>query len=112
MQCDRLEIRAILTWKEAAACGLSRFYTGRRCAAGHDCERFVSNRQCVTCNALSARLREAKRGEREPSYRMYRSTLRRTGMALKGRASPSFTLGCNHSVLRRYIEGQFKPGMA
>lgn len=111
MICDRLDSRAILTCGEAAASGLYRFYTGRTCRAGHDSERFVSNRQCVTCNGLSARRWEAARGRQDPSYRMYRNTQRRTGMALSGRASPADALGCDHPTLRQHIERLFKPGM-
>ena len=97
---------------EAATCGLSRFYTGRMCKAGHLAERFLTNGQCVTCNAAKARQREALRGARDPSYRMYRNTLRRTGMVLKGRASPTKSVGCNHPKLREYISSRFRPGMS
>ncbi|TIQ28740.1 MAG: hypothetical protein E5X48_31010 [Mesorhizobium sp.] len=102
----------VLTRKEAAASGLSRFYTGLLCREGHRAERFVGNRQCVVCNALKARQRECQRGFREPSFRMYRNTLRRTGMALSGRASPSYALGCNHSKLRDHIAARFRVGMS
>lgn len=37
------------TRKEAQAAGLKRFYTGKPCHAGHDCERFVSNGGCCDC---------------------------------------------------------------
>jgi len=42
---------------------------------------------------------------------MFRNTLRRTGMALRGRASPAKALGCNHPELRDYIAARFRPGM-
>lgn len=102
----------VLGRKEAAASGLSRFYTGQTCKEGHRAERFVGNRQCVACNAKQARQRELLRGIREPSFRMYRNALRRTGMALSGRASPSYALGCNHSKLRDHIAAQFRIGMS
>ena len=101
----------VLSRAEAAACGLSRFYTGEPCKQGHCAERFVSNRQCVACNAAKNRHREHLRGLRDPSYRMFRNTLRRTCMALRGRASPTMVLGCNHPVLRDHIASRFRAGM-
>lgn len=101
----------VLSRSEAAECGLFRFYTGRPCKAGHFSDRFVSNRQCVACNAIKARQREALRGVNDPSFRMYRNTLRRTGMALRGRASPANAVGCDHPELRDHIAGQFQTEM-
>ncbi|MEW9806458.1 hypothetical protein [Mesorhizobium marinum] len=101
----------VLDRKEAAKRGLSRFYTGQLCREGHRAERFVGNRQCVVCNARQARQREVLRGLWEPSYRMYRNTLRRTGMALQGRASPAYAVGCDHVKLRDHIHARFRPGM-
>jgi len=100
-----------LSKKEAAMSGLSRFYTGRLCEFGHLAERYVSNGQCVVCNASRARERERQRGLQEPSYRMFRNTLRRTGMALRGRASPSLALACDHKQLREHIGSQMGEGM-
>lgn len=102
----------VLDSREAAMRGLSRFYTGLKCRDGHRAERFVSNRQCVVCNARQARQRELVRGLRDPSFRMYRNTLRRTGMALTGRASPTAAVGCDHPELRDHIAMQFRPGMS
>jgi len=51
----------VISREKAAQCGLSRFHTGRTCKAGHIAERYVSNKQCVQCNAESARERERKR---------------------------------------------------
>jgi hypothetical protein len=96
-----------LSRSEAATSGLSRFYTGTPCREGHRAERYVSNRQCVACNAAKARQRERTRGFREPSFRMYRNTLRRTGMALRGRASPASSVGCEHPELRDHIAARF-----
>jgi hypothetical protein len=101
----------LVTRVEATENGLTRFNTGLPCKEGHFAERFVSNRQCVACNASKARAREHSRGLREPSYRMFRNVLRRTGMALKGRASPGKALDCNHPELRDYIAARFRPGM-
>lgn len=109
LQCCGTSI--VLSRNEAAMRGLSRFYTGLACREGHRSERFVSNRQCVTCNGRAARQREAVRGVWEPSYRMYRNTLRRTGMALTGRASPAAAVGCDHPELHDHIEARFRPGM-
>lgn len=104
--------RPVLSRNEAAASGLSRYYTGRPCNAGHYSQRFISNRQCVACNAIKARQREALRGFTDPSFRMYRNTLRRTGMALSGLASPANAVGCDHSRLRDHIACQFRIGMS
>jgi hypothetical protein len=37
------------TRKEAHAAGLKRFYTGKPCHNGHDCERYVSSGGCLDC---------------------------------------------------------------
>ena len=102
----------VLSKSEAAKSGLSRFYTGRECRFGHFAERYVSNGQCVVCNAERARSLERRRGRLEPSYRMFRNTLRRTGMVLRGRASPSLALACDHERLREHIGAQFREGMS
>lgn len=44
--------RQIITRKDAHASKITRYYTGRLCAHGHDAERFVSTGACVQCNAL------------------------------------------------------------
>ena len=72
--------------EEAAQRGLSRFYTGKPCKAGHVAERYVSNKNCVECNHEKTRLRERQKGARDPSYRMFRSVQRRSRQALLGRA--------------------------
>ena len=101
----------VLSRTEATEYGLFRFNTGRPCKADHFSERYVSNRQCIACNAIKARHREHLKGVRDPSFRMYRSTLRRAGMALRGHASPSQAVGCDHHALRDHIAGQFSLGM-
>lgn len=106
------EVPAIaLTKQMAATSGLSLFYTGRECRAGHLAQRYVSNGQCVRCNAASSRQGARLRDLRDPSHRAYRNTLRRTGKALLGRASPALAVGCSHLELREHLAGQFRPGM-
>ncbi len=39
----------IITRFDAAHKGLKRFYTGKPCVHGHDCERYVSTQGCVQC---------------------------------------------------------------
>lgn len=107
MPLDTSEGQMLLTREKAAACGLSRFWTGRPCKAGHFAERYVCNLQCVQCNADRARLKRAS----DPSYRMFRSVQRRSGQVLKGRASPSLAVGCNHAELRSHMAHQFTEGM-
>jgi hypothetical protein len=106
------EVSAVVRSRaEAVTHGLPRFQTGRACRAGHHAERFASNGQCVRCNALSARQREARRCYEDPSYRMFRSVLRRTGMALAGRGRPAEYVGCDHPQLRDFIASRFGEGM-
>lgn len=104
--------RSPTTRREAAMCGLSRFWTGRPCRSGHIAERYTSNGQCVQCNGLKARQRERLRGAEDPSYRMYRSVQRRAGQALTGRYSPGRALGCDHGLLRDHIGLRFSDGMS
>lgn len=99
------------TQVEAAACGLSRFWTGRPCKYGHHVERFACNGQCVACNAQSARARERQKCATDPTYRVYRSVQRRSGQVLKGRSSPSKALGCDQLTLQRHISSRFTEGM-
>lgn len=39
----------VLTRKSAVLAGLLRYYTGRMCRNGHDCQRYTSNGCCVEC---------------------------------------------------------------
>ncbi len=100
-----------LTRKEAALRGLSRFWTGRPCKFGHLAERYVSNRQCVQCNAENTVERDRRCRAIDPSYRMFRSVQNRSGQILRGEASPSRAVGCSHAALRRHIEARFTDGM-
>lgn len=111
MPFDIIEGQALLTREKAATCGLSRFWTGRPCKSGHLAERYVSNRQCVQCNAEKTSTRERLKRAADPSYRMFRSVQCRSSQALKGRASPSVALGCSHAKLRAHIEARFTEGM-
>jgi hypothetical protein len=38
-----------VTYAQAKAGGLKRYYTGKTCRAGHLAERYVSTRNCVEC---------------------------------------------------------------
>jgi hypothetical protein len=40
----------IISWKEAFARGLSRYYTGKPCKRGHIAERKVASRTCCVCD--------------------------------------------------------------
>lgn len=40
----------IISRPDALRSGLSKYYTGKPCKHGHDCERFTSNRACLACN--------------------------------------------------------------
>jgi len=104
-------MQTIITKQEAALSGLSRFYTGRLCKAGHQAERYVSNKHCVECNAQKARERERNKCAKDPSYRMYRSVQRRSGQILKGEASASQALSCGHIKLRNYVDALLTEGM-
>lgn len=97
--------------EEAAQRGLSRFYTGKPCKAGHIDHRYVSNKHCVACNAAKTRLREREKGAQDPSYRMFRNVHRRARQALLGRASAVRAVGCDHVDLRDHIARQFTEGM-
>ncbi len=99
------------TRKEAALRGLSRFWTGRPCKYGHMAERYASNRQCVQCNAEKTVERDRQCRANDPSYRMFRSVLNRSGQVLMGRARPSNSVGCSKDTLTRHIEVRFSAGM-
>lgn len=101
----------LISREKAASCGLSRFYTGRSCKAGHQAARYVSNKHCVECNAEKAKNRESYKCTSDPSYRAYRSVQRRSGQVLQGRASASQALSCGHRKLRNHIENLFTEGM-
>lgn len=92
-------------------CGLRRFYTGKPCKGGHVAERYVTNGQCVPCNAFTARLREARRSSQQTPYRLFRNIHRRTGQALRGLASPVAAVGAPLQVVCAHIEDRFGPGM-
>lgn len=98
--------------QEASSCIPTRFFTGRPCRAGHLAERFVTNGQCVVCNAQKARNRERQKSRDDPAYRLFRNVHRRAGQALGGSASPSASVGATMQTLRHYIEAQFRPGMS
>lgn len=41
----------IMTRRQAAEAGRTKYYTGRPCAKGHDAQRFTSTGTCVKCAA-------------------------------------------------------------
>ncbi len=45
----------IISREEARARGLKLFYTGKPCARGHDCERYVAVGRCVICNSINGK---------------------------------------------------------
>ncbi|AVX02574.1 hypothetical protein MXMO3_00026 [Maritalea myrionectae] len=100
-----------ITREEAALRGLSRFYTGKKCKAGHAAERYVSNRQCVECNAEKARQREARKCATDVRYRIYRNVQRRSGQALKGVYGPVQAIGCDAVQLTQHIANKRTKGM-
>lgn len=97
----------VLDRNEAAMRGLSRFYTGRPCRAGHLAQRYVANKQCVVCNAEIAR----RKARRDPPKRMFRNVLRRTRMVLPNSVPADLALGCNRYELQSWLEAKFRPGM-
>ncbi len=103
--------QTFLTRKEAALRGLSRFWTGRACKFGQMAERYVSNRQCVQCNAEKTAERDRRCRAADPTYRMFSSVLNRSGQVLMGRERPSNSVGCSKDTLSRHIEVRFSDGM-
>jgi hypothetical protein len=43
------DCREIITRAQATAAGLPRYYTGKPCLKGHDCERQTGNGNCMAC---------------------------------------------------------------
>ena len=111
MTDEQIQPTQPITRTEAALSGLSRFYTGKPCKIGHVAERYVGNKQCVTCNAKHARERERRRSQHDPAYRLYRNVQRRSGQALGGVSSPTRAMGCTSRKLKSHIEAQFTDGM-
>lgn len=108
---DKQKTQFSITRQQAASRGLRRFWTGRKCKHAHLTERFVSNGQCVTCNALKAREKERQRSLEDAAYRMYRNVQRRSGQALGGAYSPALAIGCTKENLQLHIERKFTEGM-
>jgi hypothetical protein len=79
---------------EAKLNGFVRYFTGRPCKKGHVCERLVSDRSCVICNAEKA---QAKRDAMSPEEKYkrglkYRHLKDKWLQTEKGRNSRSDTL--------------------
>lgn len=66
---------SIITRKEAAQQGLSRYYTGKPCPHGHLVERYTSNHKCVTCAAEHAKLPRSK-AQMKARYERIKDTIR------------------------------------
>lgn len=47
--------KTVISRRDAAAQGLTHFYTGRPCLHGHDAERFVTSGRCIVCAYPHAR---------------------------------------------------------
>ncbi len=74
----------IITKREAAAQGLSRYFTGQPCGRGHVAQRFVSTRSCVDCqNAHSRDWKKAHVESQTASKRQWTAKNREKVRALK-----------------------------
>ena len=65
----------MISMTEARMRGLTRYYTGKLCPLGHDCERHVGNRECVDCRKMSNRkyyTSDAGKSSRSATGRMCR----------------------------------------
>jgi hypothetical protein len=51
----------IVTRKEAARQGLTRYYTGKPCSHGHDAERYTHITRCVECHMLRCTTQRKKK---------------------------------------------------
>lgn len=68
----------IITYEAAVRRGLTRYFTGQRCARGHLAERQTSNKNCIMCRRLALRrFRSSKKG---------RAAQRRYNQSTSGRA--------------------------
>lgn len=67
------QTRPLVTFREAAAAGATRFFTGLPCPRGHIAERLVSNRHCIMCNSERNSTPENKEKRRIRSRRNYAS---------------------------------------
>lgn len=47
-------MHVVISRDEAFAKGLKRYYTGKPCHKGHDCERYVSSGGCLDCVTFKA----------------------------------------------------------
>ncbi|HEX7011262.1 MAG TPA: hypothetical protein VF161_00865 [Steroidobacteraceae bacterium] len=59
-----VDVKKLISRREAKALGLPRYYTGRPCLRGHIAERFAGNKTCVECDRQSpsrAKYREKRR---------------------------------------------------
>lgn len=50
--------QAIISWAEAKAAGLQRYFNGKPCKYGHIAERYVSARKCLACRDIENAARD------------------------------------------------------
>jgi HNH endonuclease len=53
----------VISWADAKAAGLTRYFLGQACPKGHVCERMVSNRDCVDCMRARSRADYETKGD-------------------------------------------------
>jgi hypothetical protein len=65
--------KPIITRAEAKAQGLTTYYTGKLCKAGHVSERYVSKNQCVACQ-LALNVKQVASGADAARVKRYKET--------------------------------------
>jgi hypothetical protein len=73
----------IISRKEAIAQGLKRYFTGKPCVNGHDCERYISG--CMMCAMESAKRWDRKNPERRSEVKQQWRIKNREKAALSNR---------------------------
>lgn len=58
----------VIRYKDAAALGLKRYFTGKPCPKGHVAERYTGKRSCVACNIESEALWRARNREYKQNH--------------------------------------------
>jgi hypothetical protein len=62
-ELSHIGLLEVISWSEARARDLKRYYTGKRCKNGHLAERRVINSNCVACNPEYYHTYYAKNGK-------------------------------------------------
>jgi hypothetical protein len=62
----------IISYQEAKALELKRYFTGKSCKRGHICERLVSSRSCVICSYKQHRERQHQLYRKDPEAALER----------------------------------------